>query len=163
MATYTAITDAEIDQDSPITQTLMTKYRDNLTASIEGDDTAPRILSPALGLTYKAGTASRSSSGSSTIVSLTTADLSNLADMTLALITGTILVQPSSGQTISGSISVTVGGTIVDLERSDSNDEEQSFAYLAVLSSNTSVTASLTQSGSGGNVSAAAQILILGR
>jgi hypothetical protein len=44
MATYTAITDAEIDQDSPITQTLMTKYRDNLTAVIEGDPSAPSIL-----------------------------------------------------------------------------------------------------------------------
>jgi hypothetical protein len=43
MATYTAITDAEIDQDSPITQTLMTKYRDNLTAVIEDDATAPKI------------------------------------------------------------------------------------------------------------------------
>lgn len=43
MATYTAITDAEIDQDSPITQTLMTKYRDNLTAVIEDDSTAPKI------------------------------------------------------------------------------------------------------------------------
>lgn len=43
MATYTAITDAEIDQDSPITQTLMTKYRDNLTAVIEDDSSAPKI------------------------------------------------------------------------------------------------------------------------
>jgi len=43
MATYTAITDAEIDQDSPITQTLMTKYRDNLTAVVEDDSTAPKI------------------------------------------------------------------------------------------------------------------------
>lgn len=43
MATYTAITDAEIDQDSPITQTLMTKYRDNLIAVIEGDASAPAI------------------------------------------------------------------------------------------------------------------------
>jgi hypothetical protein len=48
MATYTAITDAEIDQDSPITQTLMTKYRDNLTAVIEGDASAPKIDYPAI-------------------------------------------------------------------------------------------------------------------
>jgi len=47
MATYTAITDAEIDQDSPITQTLMTKYRDNLTAVTEGASGAPRIVGSA--------------------------------------------------------------------------------------------------------------------
>lgn len=44
MATYTAITDAEIDQDSPITQTLMTKYRDNLIAVVEGAPSAIKIL-----------------------------------------------------------------------------------------------------------------------
>lgn len=48
MATYTAITDAEIDQDSPITQTLMTKYRDNLIATAEGAAGAPRIDLPAI-------------------------------------------------------------------------------------------------------------------
>jgi hypothetical protein len=48
MATYTAITDAEIDQDSPITQTLMTKYRDNLIAVTEGDASAPKIAYPAI-------------------------------------------------------------------------------------------------------------------
>lgn len=48
MATYTAITDAEIDQDSPITQTLMTKYRDNLTATVEGDASAPKIVADAM-------------------------------------------------------------------------------------------------------------------
>lgn len=52
MATYTAITDAEIDQDSPITQTLMTKYRDNLTAVTEGASGAPRV--EALGRKFEA-------------------------------------------------------------------------------------------------------------
>src|SRR6056297_3392115 len=33
---YSAITNAEIDQDSPITQTLMTKYRDNIILAAEG-------------------------------------------------------------------------------------------------------------------------------
>jgi len=49
MTTYTAITDAEIDQDSPITQTLMTKYRDNLLAVITagpGSPLAPGIWHP---------------------------------------------------------------------------------------------------------------------
>lgn len=61
MATYTAITDAEIDQDSPITQTLMTKYRDNLTASMEGDPTAPKMVSKARDKAILYG--SRNSSG----------------------------------------------------------------------------------------------------
>lgn len=57
MATYTAITDEEIDQDSPITQTLMTKYRDNLTAVIEGDASAPKVEDAALDTTVtSAGT-----------------------------------------------------------------------------------------------------------
>jgi hypothetical protein len=43
MTTYTAITNAEIDQDSPLTETLATKYRDNLLAVLEGDATAPAI------------------------------------------------------------------------------------------------------------------------
>lgn len=51
MATYTAITDAEIDQDSPVTQTLMTKYRDNLIATAEGAAGAPRIEDAALDTT----------------------------------------------------------------------------------------------------------------
>jgi hypothetical protein len=67
MATYTAITDAEIDQDSPITQTLMTKYRDNLTAVIEGDASAPQIQTEAIAddavTTAKLAVATRSFSG----------------------------------------------------------------------------------------------------
>lgn len=43
MATYSEITDPEIDQDSPVTAILMEKYRDNLTAVIEGDTSSPGI------------------------------------------------------------------------------------------------------------------------
>ena len=68
MATYTAITDAEIDQDSPITQTLMTKYRDNLIATTEGAAGAPRIVRGAL----DTATSSASGSiGSGAVVSIT--------------------------------------------------------------------------------------------
>ena len=44
MTTYTAITNGQIDQDSPITQPLMTAMRDNPIAITEGATGAPRIL-----------------------------------------------------------------------------------------------------------------------
>lgn len=163
MTTYTTIPNTQIEPEAPVTSELMTLLRDNPLAIQEGDSTAPRILSPALDLTYKTGTASRSSSGTSTVVSLTTTDLSNLADMTLALVTGWINVLPSNEQTCSGEISVTNDGTILSFSAfDDANEEKRSFAYLIVLSSDTSVTISMTHSGSG-TVSAAGQILILGR
>jgi hypothetical protein len=43
MSTYTAIADAEIDVDSPVTQILLTKYRENMLAIQQGDASAPRI------------------------------------------------------------------------------------------------------------------------
>lgn len=47
MTSYVAIPNGDIDQDSPITQPLMTALRDNPIAIAEGDDTAPRILGEA--------------------------------------------------------------------------------------------------------------------
>jgi hypothetical protein len=44
MTTYTAIPNGDIDQDSPITQPLMTALRDNLLAVQEGDPTAPKLV-----------------------------------------------------------------------------------------------------------------------
>lgn len=48
MTTYTTITNAEVDQDSPVTQPLMTALRDNPLAIAEGDATAPGIQIAAL-------------------------------------------------------------------------------------------------------------------
>lgn len=48
MTTYTTITNAEIDQDSPITQPLMTALRDNPVAITEGAAGAPKIQAAAL-------------------------------------------------------------------------------------------------------------------
>ena len=48
MSTYTAIADAEIDVDSPVTQILLTKYRENMLAIQQGDASAPRIQVPAI-------------------------------------------------------------------------------------------------------------------
>lgn len=44
MTTYTAIPNADIDQDSPVTQPLMTALRDNPIAITEGAIGAPRIV-----------------------------------------------------------------------------------------------------------------------
>jgi len=47
MATYTAISNGQIDQDSPITQPLMTALRDNPIAMAEGDSSAPKFATQA--------------------------------------------------------------------------------------------------------------------
>lgn len=48
MTTYTAIPGTDIDQDSPITQPLMTALRDNPLAQFEGAVGAPRLQFDAL-------------------------------------------------------------------------------------------------------------------
>ena len=50
MKTYTAVTDAAIDQDSPMDEDLWTLYRDNPIAMLEGAAGAPRVaLKSAIG------------------------------------------------------------------------------------------------------------------
>lgn len=44
MTTYSTITDGQIDQDSPVTQPLLTALRDNPIAIAEGASGAPSIL-----------------------------------------------------------------------------------------------------------------------
>lgn len=48
MTTYTAIADADIDTDSPVTESLMTKLRDNPIAITEGASGAPQIVQAAI-------------------------------------------------------------------------------------------------------------------
>lgn len=45
---WITIANSEIDQDSPITQTLMTALRDNVPAALNGDSGAPRLQVAAL-------------------------------------------------------------------------------------------------------------------
>lgn len=52
MTTYTTIPDADIDQDSPVTQPLMTALRDNPIAIAEGASGAPKLQNAALGGLY---------------------------------------------------------------------------------------------------------------
>lgn len=49
MATYTTITDGQVDEESPITTSLMTALRDNPTAIAEGASGAPKVMQAALG------------------------------------------------------------------------------------------------------------------
>jgi len=67
MTTYTTITNAEIDQDSPITQPLLTALRDNPVAITEGSAGAPKVQAAALD-TFIA----RVNAGSPTITNLDT-------------------------------------------------------------------------------------------
>jgi len=55
MTTYTAIDNANIDQDSPVTQPLLTLMRDNPIAITEGALNAPKVVSAALNMTFLDG------------------------------------------------------------------------------------------------------------
>jgi len=66
MATYTAITNGQIDQDSPITQPLMTALRDNPIAMAEGDSSAPKFATQA----QVAGTFATTSGGTAVFTNL---------------------------------------------------------------------------------------------
>lgn len=52
MTTYTTIPDADIDQDSPVTQPLVTALRDNPIAIAEGAAGAPKVVAGALAGTF---------------------------------------------------------------------------------------------------------------
>ena len=156
MTTYRTIASTETDADSPVTVQLMTALADNPNAIAEGASGAPRVVSPALDLTFKTG----SSAGAGTVVTLDTTDLSNLADMTLALVTGTVEAQPSG--TITTTITCNVSTPSIILRKVDSTQETHSFSHLIELSSDTSITLTFGVSGSG-SASAYGQILILGR
>lgn len=61
MTAYTTITDGEIDPESPITTTLMTKMRDNAIAITEGSSGAPKMQTA--GITDNAVTADKLAAG----------------------------------------------------------------------------------------------------
>lgn len=67
MTTYTAITSGEVDSDSPITDTLLQRLRDNPIAIAEGDASVPSNLLQTLLL----GTLTTTSGSTQTLSSLT--------------------------------------------------------------------------------------------
>lgn len=171
MATFTTITDGQLDQDSPITEPLMTALRDNPIAIAQGDSTVPaanRVLSPALALSFQTGTATRTTTGTSTIVTLDTTDLSDLADMGVALLTGTVVTTATdpadqvTGTIISNQISTP--SEIISFSGGQGGPTF-SFSYLVELSSATSVNLRMSISTASGTSEATAygQIIILGR
>ncbi len=105
MTTHVTIPNGDIDQDSPVTQPLLTSLRDNLYAVIEGDVTAPKIQDAAL----DAGTA-------------TAAGLAWVAKR---------VIDPGAGgvgtyafcKTVSGTAAITLGQTLAgsSLQYADSN------------------------------------------
>lgn len=53
MTTYTAIANTEVDAESPVTEELVTRLRDNPLAIAEGDSSAPKVQGIALDNVYK--------------------------------------------------------------------------------------------------------------
>ena len=157
---WTLIPDSDVDQDSPLNQPLMTSLRDNPIAIAAGLSGAPRILSTAFDLTYKTG--SRTSDG--TIVTLDTTDLPNLADMGLALLTGTLDINSDSGASGSISCSLSTPNTLLNVAIGASDQRTHSFSFLLPLSGATSISLTTNLSAGGiGTIVAYGQILILGR
>jgi hypothetical protein len=127
MTSYVEITDAEIDVDSPVTQVLMTKYRDNSIAIAEGSDGAPRIKGasiaalssfPVLSVTasddFSLGLGETRVSGTSTFSSSTS--YQTVATFTINKVTGSIR--------LSAVISAAMSGTILTRTRILKNGSE---------------------------------------
>lgn len=163
MTTYTAIPNSDIDRDSPITEPLMTLLRDNPIAITEGATGAPRILSPALDLTYAAGSTSLSVGGSATILTMNTTSIRN--DNNLVLFTGVIEVNCTSGF-LTANVECS-RGTPVKLAQAAAavgTSDYASFAFLSTIAGAASLTLTLYTSGTfTGTAIGHGQILILGR
>tara|TARA_S200002703_G_scaffold22526_2_gene19183 strand:- start:197 stop:688 length:492 start_codon:yes stop_codon:yes gene_type:complete len=163
MTTYSTIADADIDQDSPITQTLMTALRDNVLAIQQGDSTAPHIASRALDLSFVTGT--RTSAG--VICTMDATVDSNIADARLALMCGVISATaevPGSASVQSDSVASPAIISQIKVAGSGGSPDTDtaSFAFLYETGGDTSFNLNMTVSGiSGATVHAA--IILLGR
>lgn len=126
-------------------------------------DLAKPILSPDLDLTYKTGSATRTGNGTSTVVSLDTTDLSNLADMTLALVTGHVVVSSTSNATVEVNCNRATP-TLLEKVNIGAVTANATFSRLVTLSSDTSISLSFdfTESGTS-SATVYGEILILGR
>lgn len=162
MATFSTIADGSIDQDSPITQSLMTALRDNTLAIQQGDDTAPNIVSRALGLSIVTGSVTHTTNTTSTICTMNTGVDANLADSNYALMCGVIEVTASS-DTVSARIFSNRVSAPVNLVTSTAGSESFCFLYETGGSSqfvNLRFATTLTGTGT---ISAYGAIILLGR
>lgn len=150
MTTYTTIADADIDQDSPVTQPLMTALRDNPIAIAEADSSVAASLLPSV----KLGTLTTTSGTSH---SLTGLDLSPYkfvmavfnAVSSQVSFTNTINFQGVAVAQTTSSSDTRTGMVIVDVERG------QGFYVIAaaagidtsITSATTTITVSITGTG----------------
>jgi len=163
MTTYSTIADADIDQDSPITQTLMTALRDNVLAIQQGDATAPHIASRALDLSFVTGT--RTTAG--VICTMDATVDSNIADARLALMCGVIsATAEAAGSASVQSDSVASPAIISQVQVAGSGGSPDtdiaSFAFLYETGGDTSFNLNMTLSGIS-DVTVHAAIILLGR
>jgi len=112
MTTYVAIPNGDIDQDSPVTQPLLTALRDNLLATIEGDATAPRIygaamFGPAAGSTVQRNCLPWGTEASGSIITGTITNLLAASPMT-ALVACVVQVRVTHSIAVSGGASASV-------------------------------------------------------
>lgn len=108
MATYTAITNGQIDQDSPITQPLMAALRDNPIAMAEGDSSAPKFALQA----QVAGTFATSSGGTAVFTNLDDfagAEFTVLAKEVTGVSANNVTIEYSTDNGSSWSTPVTIG------------------------------------------------------
>ncbi len=171
MTTYTAITNSQIDRDSPITEPLMTLLRDNPIAIAEGAVGAPRILSPALDLT-QTGIVSTTDNGVTFTTTSPATSVRSLATTGsgIALITGVVEATTNSGNngnSITATITsnrgfpaalakVTAGGTI--------QSEFASFAFFVTFGTGDTIHVYMATSGgfSSAYAKCHAQITLMG-
>lgn len=165
MTTYSTIADADVDQDSPITQTLMTALRDNVLAIQQGDSTAPHIASRALDLSFVTGT--RTTAG--VICTMDATVDSNIADARLALMCGVISIVETSEQGTASVRSDSVaspailGQVVVNGSGVDTDTDISSFAFLYETGGDTSFNLNMTFTGTVSAATVHAAIILLGR
>ena len=119
MTTYTAIPNGDIDQDSPVTQELLTALRDNSIAIAEGATGAPRLFGEAVAsannglpvLTVAAADTYSLTEGaapvSGTLSTTSTSDVM-AQQWTISTFTGVVRARASHNTTVSGSSTSTL-------------------------------------------------------
>ena len=165
MATFSTIADGSIDQDSPITQSLMTALRDNTLAIQQGDDTAPNIVSRALGLSIVTGSATHTTNTTTTLCTMNTGVDANLADSNYALMCGVIDCTAVSDSITARVFSNRVSAPVNLVNVSFGGAASQSFCFLYETGGSSqfvNLRLATTLTGTG-TVSAYGAIILLGR
>jgi hypothetical protein len=110
MTTYTTITDGQVDQDSPISQALVTALRNNPLAIAEGATGAPRIVAGALSTATNSVSVTVGSSGSPTYEDITM-DAYSFFPGTGGDANTDVYLMPATGTANADAPKIRVGGT----------------------------------------------------